>query len=182
MTLNSSEWRVVCLPRPSFLLVSPVFSASASSIAFNNEDFPTPVLPVKADVLPERSFLTSSAPLLFTLQQTIVLKPADLYIFSYPVYESSRSILVKTIIGSIFLYSAIAINLSIIKVLTAGSTIEAIMNNCSKFASGGLTSEFLLGNIFSILFSELSLTEISTSSPTSGVRFIFLKFPRALHS
>ena len=56
------------------------------------------------------------------------------------VYESSRSILVKTIIGSIFLYSAIAINLSIIKVLTAGSTIEVIMNNCNNNNNTATTS------------------------------------------
>ena len=61
-TGNSSTWRVVWRPRPSFSLISPVARPKFGSRALRMLDFPTPELPVKAEILPASRPRSSSMP------------------------------------------------------------------------------------------------------------------------
>lgn len=57
-----SEWRVVCLPRPIFLLMVPVSIPACGESLLISDDLPTPLGPATVVVFPCRSARISSTP------------------------------------------------------------------------------------------------------------------------
>ena len=96
--------------------------------------------------------------------------------------QLSLSIFVKTTTGSIFLKTAIAINLSSNSRLGLGSQVDETKTSISRFARGGLISNERLSSIFSITPLPSSSNENSTLSPPTGEIFFLLNTPLALHS
>ena len=66
---------VVCLPRPSFSLISAVEISKRLSIAFKRLDLPTPEFPQKTDSLSLNKGYNCSTPSLFVALTTKTLQP-----------------------------------------------------------------------------------------------------------
>ena len=172
---------MVCFPRPSLSLTSPVSISAPGSSALRMLDLPTPELPVKAHTLPLKASRSRSMPSPVSALVEITVNPAWENI-EHSSAPASRSVLLMQIISWQPASAAMTDTLSIRNGSVTGFTLAATKISASTLATAGRINQLRLSYTLSIRPLPCPSGAHRTLSPTSGEVPSSRKRPRALHS